>query len=356
MIKAEEERRACFDMMDLHRRYESALKDTVNEWKRNDEVIGVFAYGSYVKGTATADSDLDVCIVWEGEEAPVRLLSMHREVRIDMLFVTAREVEGVLDCSITEVLTIAGVIGRLRGAKVVHDTKKRLKKWQEKAAEYAWSDTAIQKMKEKALRFLERAQRFADSEDVASAIFEAREGLLRLGRVILMTNNIFHLLKPSEVLSEVRLLDPITYQLFLRAYKLKGMDETKLVKVLTEIKEWLDGAETRLEKAAEEVDAVRATTLLAQAQREYFGALALTYAGDYELAVLEMRQATISLGYALVTLYDSSLSEDASFLMTLRNAETEFYRDILVHHGAYGIQLSEIKRIIGEARFIAQRF
>lgn len=342
-------------MMDLHRRYESALKDTVNEWKTNDRVVGIFAYGSYVKGTATADSDLDICIVWEGDEAPVRLLSMHKEVRIDMLFVTAREVEGVLEGSITEVLTIAGVVGRLRGAKVVHDTKKRLKRWQEAASEYVWSDVAIQKMKEMALGFLNRAQGFADKEDTAGAIFDAREGLFRLGRVILMTNNVFHILKPAEVLSEVRLLDPMTYQLFLRTYKLKGMDESKLVAILTEIKDWLDKTETRLEKAADEADAVRVTTLLAQAQREYFGALGLTYAGDYELAVLEMRQATISLGRALVTLYDSTALEDSSFLITLRDTEPQFYRDILVEHGAYDIQLSEAKRIIGEAKFIAQR-
>lgn len=342
-------------MMDLHRRYDSALKDTVNEWKRNKRVVGIFAYGSFVKGTATADSDLDICIVWDGDEAPVRLLSMHREVRVDMLFITAKEVEDVLEGSITDVLTIAGVVGRLRGARVVHDTRSRLKKWQEKVADYVWSDTAIQKVKERALGFLNNAQRFADEGDVASAIFEAREGLFRLGRVILMTNNIFHILKPSEVLSEVRLLDPITYQLFIRAYKLKGTDETKLVAVLNEIKEWLDRAEARLEKTAEKIDAVRATTLLAQSQREYFGALGLTYAGDYELAVLEMRRATVSLGKALVTLYDSTAMEDSSFLTTLRDTETEFYRDILVEHGLYDIQLSEIKRIIGEARFIAQR-
>ncbi len=342
-------------MMDIHRRYNAALDDTVKEWKKNDQVVGIFAYGSFVKGTATADSDLDVCLVWDGEEAPVRLLSMHKEVRIDMLFITAGEVEGVLEREITDVLTIAGVVGRLQGARVVHDTKSRLKKWQEKASAYAWPDAAIQGVKEKALAHLNSALRYADDDEPASAIYEIREGLLELGRVIVMTNHIYHILRPSEVLSEVRLLDPITYQLFLRTYKLKGMDETKLLDVLDQVKSWLDRAEQELEEMGTEGDAALVTTLLAQAQREYFGALGLTYAGDYELAVLEMRQTACSLGKALVTLRDWKYLESAEFLATLEETDPKFYAEVLLEHGAYDILLPEIKRIIGEARFIAQR-
>ena len=171
-----------------------------------------------------------------------------------------------------------------------------------------------------------------------------------------MTNHIYHILRPSEVLSEVRLLDPITYQLFLRTYKLKGMDETKLINVLEQVKEWLDRAEQKLEKMGTEGDAALVTALLAQAQREYFGALGLTYAGDYELAVLEMRQAACSLGRALVTVHDWKYLESAAFLSTLEETEPRFYAEVLLEHGAYDILLPEIKRIIGEAKFVAQRF
>lgn len=342
-------------MMDIHKRFDSALKDTANEWKDNPNVKGIFAYGSYVRGTATADSDLDICVVWDAEEAPVRLMSTHKEVRIDMAFMTLEEVNGVLDGTIGDVLRTSKVINRLRGAKVVHDTKDLLKQWQKKASEYVWSDSSINLVKTDALECLGRASEFAQKMDETSAIYEMREGLFRLGRVILMTNNIFQILKPSEILTEVRMLDPLAYQVFLRTYKLKGMNEAKLLSILQEMKPWFETAESRLESDTSEEMAVLATTHLAQAQREYYGSLVLTYAGDYELAMLEMRQSAVSLGRALVTLHGKVPDQEGAFIKTLRDSEGQFYKEILLEHGAYDIQLPEIKRIVAESQFIAHR-
>lgn len=342
-------------MKEIHKRFESALKDTVNEWKGNPNVTGIFAYGSYARGTATADSDLDICVVWDSDEAPVRLMSTHMEVRIDMVFMTLQEVDDVLDGNTTDVLQISRVISRLRGAKVVHDSKNQLKTWQQLASEYVWADSSINLVKTEALEFLTRAGEFAQKMDETSAIHEMREGLFRLSRVILMTNNIFQILKPAEVLTEVRMLDPLTYQLFLRTYKLKGMNEAKLLAILQEMKDWFDSAEKRLEKDTSEDMAIMATTHLAQAQREYYGSMVLTYAGDYELAMLEMRQSAVSLGRALVTIHGRVPDREGAFIKTLRDSEGKFYKEILLEHGAYDIQLPEIRRIIAEAQFIAHR-
>ena len=101
--------------------------------------------------------------------------------------------------------------------------------------------------------------------------------------------------------------------------------------------------------------AVLATGLLSEAQREYYGSLALTYNGDYELAVLEMRQAARSLGRALITLKEFSSLVDGVFMDQLSETEPGFYEEILVEHGAYDILPKEVVRIIGEAQFIAQR-
>ena len=108
-----------------------------------------------------------------------------------------------------------------------------------------------------------------------------------------MVNNNFLILKPAEVLTEVRMLDPMTYSLFLRAYKLKGMDEPKLLAVLQDLRQWLDIAEARMSGVTLDEQVILATGFLSNAQREYHGSLGLTYNGDYELAVLEMRQKYI---------------------------------------------------------------
>ena len=91
-------------MKDLDNRFKEVMNDTVKEWKSHSSVIGIFVYGSYVRGTITANSDLDIAIVWKEDEAPVSLLSSHKEVRVDMVFMTVSEIEAVLEGTTTDVL------------------------------------------------------------------------------------------------------------------------------------------------------------------------------------------------------------------------------------------------------------
>jgi predicted nucleotidyltransferase len=342
-------------MTDVRKRFADALKDTVNEWKSHEHVKGIFVYGSYVKGTATANSDLDICIVWGADEAPVRLMSSHKEVLVDMVFMTVKQVENVFDGVVKDVTMISEVINRLRDSLVMHDTDGMASEWQKKTVDYVWSEESISQVKNTAMEYLSRARKFAEEDEGPNAIFEMREGIFNLGRVILMVNNTFLILKPAEVLTEVRMLDPMTYSLFLRAFKLKGMEEPKLLTVLNDLRQWLDVAESRIGDVTVDDQALLATGLLAQAQREYHGSLGLTYNGDYELAVLEMRQAASSLGRTLITLKEFSSLVDGAFMDQLSESEPGFYEEILVEHGAYDILPKEISRIIGEAQFIAQR-
>lgn len=342
-------------MSDVHKRFTDALKDTVKEWKSHENVKGIFVYGSYVRGTATANSDLDICIVWDADEAPVRLMSTHKDVLVDMVFMTVKEVEDVFDGVTEDVTKISEVINRLRNSLVMHDTDGMVDEWQKKTLNYAWSEQSISQVKSTAIEFLERSRKFVGEDEEPSAIFEMRQGLFNLGRVILMVNNTFLILKPAEVLTEVRMLDPMTYSLFLRAFKLKGMDEPKLLKVLEDVRQWLDIAESQISAVTVDEQAILATGFLSNAQREYHGSLGLTYNGDYELAVLEMRQAACSLGRALITLKEFSGMVDGVFMDQLSEIEPGFYEEILVEHGAYDILPKEIMRIIGEAQFIAQR-
>ena len=341
-------------MIDIHRRFSTVLDDTVAEWKQNASVKGIFVYGSFVQGTITANSDLDIGIIWDGEDAPVRLMSTHKEVVVDMVFMTVNEVEAVLDEISKDVLKISEVVNRFRSSRVLYDTDNMLQNWQITVQQYVWSDEVINDVKNLALEELSRGKKFLDDEDYESAIYEVRDGLFHLGRIIVMTNNIFSMLKPAEVLTEIRMLDPVTYKLFVRTFKLKGMDEAKLLKILEEIKEWLVKTEKKLEEATTDIQKLEATGFLAQAQREQYGSLGLTYSGDYELAVLEMRQSTCTLGRALVAIKGQT-TEDVAFIPNLRRIENDFFTLILVEHGAYDLQPAEISRIIDEAKYLVHR-
>jgi predicted nucleotidyltransferase len=342
-------------MVDVRSLFKAALEDTVKEWKKHDSVDGIFVYGSYARGTATADSDLDIGIIWNSGEAPVRLMSTHKEVLIDMEFMAVEEIEAVLRRTTDDVIKVSEVVNRLRTSQVLHDPKGMLRKWQKDAMEYVWSIATINKMKKSALALLSRAKTYSAEGDYASAIYEMREGLFEFGRAILMSNNIFTMLRPAEVLTEVRLLDPIAYQLFLRSYKLRGLDEPRLVLILQELKKWLEKVEKRLGDPEDIQIINRSRRLLAQAQRQYHGALGLTYGGDYELATLEMREAACSLGKAMITLHGREDTGEAGFIAGLRETETEFFNQILVEHGAYDIQPAEINRIINETQYLARR-
>ena len=339
-------------MMNVRKKFDTALSDTVEEWKKKDKVRGIFVYGSYAKGTVTANSDLDICVVWDKEEAPAKLPADHKGIRIDMTFLYPRAIEDALSNKAKDCLGVAEVVCRLKGARVLHDTGGMLRKLQQRALEYKWSEDIIKGLKAHAVESLANAVRLSEQEeDWMSATYELRNGLFDLGRVLLMKNNIFCIIKPSEVLNEVRMLDPMTYGLFLRTFKLKGLEEEDLRGILGDVRHWAGIAEERLKKAQGDT----AAGLLAQAQREYYGAGGLTIGGDYELAVFEMRQSVQTLGLALLAI-DGLIDLDRGMVVKeLQEHESEFYDQVFIEYGSIDFQPKEIKRSIGEAQFVAQR-
>ncbi|MEM2141767.1 MAG: nucleotidyltransferase domain-containing protein [Candidatus Thorarchaeota archaeon] len=339
--------------MDIRKRFADALDDTVNTWKSKKEVEGLFVYGSYVRGTITNASDLDLCVVLKEGECESQLLSEHKGVRIDMTCLTSEEIKRVFDGNVSDPIKISEVVGRLRNAQIVYDRGHDLKKWEELARRFTWNQDHIDLMKQRALNSLERASRFTIREDTVSAVCEIRRALSDIGRAIVMKNGRFSILRPAEVLSEIRLLDPITYQVFLRTFKLKSFDdEEELIGVLSDVQHWLEIAEDRYREAGK---AGRITENLAAAQRQYHGAVGLTLSGDYELAVLEMRHAIYSLAVSLLLLDGSGELEEIGIGDELREREPDFYEQIVVEYGAFDFQSKGVERSIGEARFIAAR-
>ena len=339
--------------MDVRRKFEQSLQDTVEEWKSREEVRGIFVYGSYVRGTATISSDLDIVIIWNDNEAPARLIARHKGVLIDMDFITPEGIEVVLQDEATDAFEVAGVISRLRSARIEYDPDQLLVDWLNRVGEYAWPTEMIDRVKERILESLSCAKIFLDKGDTASASYAMRLGILRLARLVLMRNNNFSIIKPAEVLSELRMLDPVSYQLFLRAFKLKGVSENKLMIILEEIKKWLIEAVERFEREDRTEEEI--ITLLTQAQRYYYGAYGLTINGDNELAMLEIRRCIPMIGMALLLLSDTQLEKEDSLLEFLREKEMEFYDEIISEYGGYDMQPKGIERAIGEATFIVDR-
>jgi len=340
-------------MMNLRRRFDSALHDTVKEWKKQKNVKGIFVYGSYARGTITANSDLDIGVIWDGDEAPVQLLTKHKEVLIDLIFMTVKEIEDVIEGKAEDAYRIAEIVGRLRGANVQHDKRGALKTWQKTFAEYSWPADVVDGLLARAIDGLEDAKRYDEEGNSVCAVHELRSALFDLGRAILMKNNMFCITRASEVLTEVRMIDPMLYKLFLRMFKLRGYNEKQLLSILDEIKHWLEVAESRFEQTT--VDELT-TEFLTQAQREYHGALNLTFSGDLELAVLEMQGATYMLGRALLATGGMpSMSRGCALVTQLRDNESVYFNQILVEYGELDFQPAPIRRGIGEALFIARR-
>ncbi|MHA1906836.1 MAG: nucleotidyltransferase family protein [Candidatus Thorarchaeota archaeon] len=342
-------------MMDLHRKFNTALKDTVDEWKKRDEVQGIFTYGSVVKGTATTNSDLDLVIIWEGEEAPARLLAEHMGVVVDMDFITPAKIDEIFDDKEDHAFTVASVISRLKGARVEFDREGALRKWLAKASNYTWPETTMSKVKTGALAKLEKAEEYLTENDVESAVHEMRSGIFDLARVVIMRNNVFNIIKPSEVLSDVRMLDPMMYQLFLRTFRLKGFGEGKLLEMLEIVKDWLKKAVDSFEKSEDITPESPVGAHLTQAQRYYYGSQTLTLNGEYELAVLEMRRSITMIGLALLALNGHPVETGESVPAKLRDCDQAFYEQVMVEFGALDLIPKGVQRGIGEARFMAQR-
>jgi hypothetical protein len=308
-----------------------------------------------VKGTATTNSDLDLVIIWSGEEAPARLLAEHMGVVVDMDFITPAKIDAIFDDQEDHAFTVAGLISRLKGARVEFDRDGSLKKWLQKAAHYAWPETTMSKVKKGALDKLTKAEEYLAAEDVEAAVHEMRSGIFDLGRIVIMRNNLFNIIKPSEVLSDVRMLDPMMYQLFLRTFRLKGFGEGKMLEMLEVVKDWLKKAVDSYEESENLPPESPVGAHLTQAQRYYYGSQALTINGDYELAVLEMRRSITMIGLALLALNGTPVETGESVPAKLRESDATFYEQVMVEFGALDLVPKGVQRGIGEARFMAQR-
>lgn len=341
-------------MIDLHRKFQTALKDTVDEWKNRKQVSGIFTYGSVVKGTATASSDLDLAIVWDGEEAPARLMAEHKGVIVDMDFIPKSSMDKILGGEESHAYTIAGVISRLKSARVEYDRDGDVKKWLERARNFSWPIEIVSKMKEIALVEIDRSEKHVSQGDTVSAVHEMRNGIFDLSRLILMHSNFFNIIRPSEVLSDIRIEHPMMYQLFLKTFRLRDLRERQLLEILGVVKDWLERSVERFEATEDLASNSSAWMQITQAQRNYYGSQNLTLSGDYELAVLEMRTSITEIGQALLTLQNAYQSGD-SFMTSLREHEPEFYNKVALEYGAYDLLPKGVLQGIGEARFIAQR-
>ncbi|MBD3157484.1 MAG: hypothetical protein GF309_01725 [Candidatus Lokiarchaeota archaeon] len=338
-------------MMDIRAKFERALQDTVDEWKKQEHVEGMFVYGSYVNKAQTPDSDLDVCIVWDQDEAPVRLLSRHKGVRIDMTFITPNTIQEVLNRESKSPQQIAQVIERVKDSKVAYDKSGRLEEWRELAEDYVWPEDVVIAVKERTAAELNQAKNLLEKDRVSS-ICELRNALFNLARTILMSDNRFSIIRTADVLSEARLLNPPMYSLFLRTFKLRSMNEEQIMNALEDVKSWLREAEDRLEKS--DLDTV-VIPLLNRAQRHYFGALSLTINTSYELAVLEMRHAIYMIANALLAMYGIEEPDSLKFITSLREKENEFYEDMLLSLCEFDLQPKAIKRAIDESKFVLAR-
>ncbi len=340
-------------MMDVQKKFGKVLTDIVDEWKDRETVEGVYVYGAFARGTLTLNSTLDLCVIWNDDEAPVKLLAEHDDIRVDMSFITPKQIEAVFEGTAKEAFEISEVMGRLKNAKVVFDRNGRLKEWLKQAEDYKWPEEVINTVKTCAIKLLDEASKSEIGEDVVEAIELVRNALFDLGRVIAMRSNQFAIMSPAEVLTEVRLLDPIAYQLFLRTFKLKGMEEEEIMDVLEDLKHWLGVAEDRMTEGNDlNIDAIN---FLSQAQRGYHRSRELTIEGDYELAVLEMRRSMHNLGKALLAIDGIPMSDVTGLVSGLRENESEYFDQIFVEYGAFDFQLKGVNRSIAEARFIAQR-
>ncbi|NHI84065.1 MAG: nucleotidyltransferase domain-containing protein [Candidatus Thorarchaeota archaeon] len=339
-------------MFDIKSRFNAALKDTVEEWKRHEKVKGIFVYGSFVRGTITSTSDLDLLVVWEDSEAPVQLISEHMAVRVDVLFKSAKLIDDILDGKVEDVLQIAELVEILRNAQVVYDTNGSLSNWKKSAAGFLWPMEAIETMKNRVELSLANAIRNTETDDTISAIHDLRTGLFDLGRVIVMKNNYFSIMKPSEILTEIRLLDPLAYQLFIRTFKLRGLEEDDLMIILEEIEQWIGIA---MERAGDGTADEYVMELINRVQRGHHSATNCTLAGDIELAVLEMRRAIDDLGKVLIALSGKFEVDQTSFIQELKESEPVYYENILVQYGAFDFTAKGVLRGVNEARFIAQR-
>ncbi len=338
---------------DLRIKYNDALHETVTGLKSRDDIIGIFAFGSYARGTLTARSDLDVFAILKNEPEETRRIEIRNDVVVDIFFSSETNFERIFNSEESDVIKIASVIFPLKTALIVWDPDKKVKEYFDKAKDYKWNPEQIDLLKADALEKFDRVADIVDEGDAETGIHVLRKGVLSLGKVVQMRNNSFDILTPSRTLDEVRIFSPLVYETFLRSFLLRGADADTLLDVTKEIKAWVDETKERIEKSQSE-HKKKLSYLALEAHDELETAIDNIYGDDTEMAMLQIQYTLEKLGKILLLLEGIDVVDDADIIKELRKNNHPFYQ-VLINQGRYQIQPREVKRYASEATFLAQR-
>ncbi len=338
---------------DLRLKYNDALHETVTGLKARDDIVGIFTFGSYARGTLTPRSDLDVFAILEKEPEESRRIEVRNNIVVDIFFSSIDTFEKVFNDKEDSVIKIASIIFPLKTALIVWDPEKKVKTYFDKAKEYKWNPEQIDLFKAEALEKFDAVADIVDEGDTETGIHVLRQGVLALGKVVQMRNNSFDILTPSRTLDEVRIFSPLVYETFLRTFLLRGADADTLLDVSKEIKAWVDETKERIEKSDTE-HKKKLFDLVLEAHDELETAIDNIYGDDTEMAMLQIQYTLSKLGKTLLLLEGIDIVDDADLIKELRKLNHPFLQ-VLLNQGKYQIQPREVKRYASEATFLAQR-
>ncbi|MDI6905025.1 MAG: nucleotidyltransferase domain-containing protein [Candidatus Bathyarchaeia archaeon] len=185
-----------------------------DEERKKPDVKGVLLFGSVAKGNVHAESDLDIVVIKEGQDEPIKRNKHERQgIRVDMWEHSLSCYKRLFqkDWSPSEMFMFSIFLNILQECAILYDPEGRFRGYKEKAFGWSWPRDCTDFIEKKWERGLNTVKKIDDPFKKLASIrrlllVKACRHLLELGRPVSIRNKDYYLIF-SELSPELSIKD-----------------------------------------------------------------------------------------------------------------------------------------------------
>jgi len=287
------------------RRMSNLVKDFVQRESRDEGVVGIVVFGSFVKGKVRGTSDLDFLVVKEDIEEYSRIKQKEKGILLEIHTWSLKLFGKPFDGELGNVFSDAFCFEVMRNGRILYDPKGILQQFKRYARTCRLPYSHIKSLAERAHKSLQLAENLFERRKLEGAEIEVRKAAEELARVLLLERDILEIIPPKIYLPHLREEVPKFYKTFLEVHNLENIQRNEIEAAIQSISNWRERTFEEIRRIGKE-DWLKIGEAIHGAQTELSNAQDCLENDDLEAAMLQVRYSAMLVVSPILSLLKGS--------------------------------------------------
>lgn len=280
-------------MSDLLQRISELVRDFVQEECQVEGVVGIVAFGSFVKGKVRKTSDLDLLVLREDIEGYSRTRRRVKEIPLEIYRWSLKLFGKPFMNESVNVFSDAFCFAVMRNGRILYDPKGILHQFKRYAQIHRLPYSHLKSLVERAYESLHLAQHLLERRKMEGAEIEIRNAAEELARALLLERDILEIFPPKIYLPHLRKERPRFYPTFCEVHNLEKTRRKDVEAAIQQISRWWERIVQEIRRKGKED--WKEDEAIDDAQTELSNAQDCLENGNLRAAMLQARYSAILL-------------------------------------------------------------